>query len=172
MLVWLINTVRQKPQTPLAMTDDDFDALWTNLVKRSLRQPSLPLTDDEKVFYAVNLLRGSVPRSGFIGYFENWTSSDILAAHRGLKVLGLETALRLLKEAQVIVLGERSLSDDAASLTIFHDSFTDAEYEEASSKLDDSLAPIQEQFYPLDDEIYTALSAFADARHLAPIDPT
>jgi Domain of unknown function (DUF4375) len=153
----------------LPMTDDDFDALWKNLVKRSHHQ-RVPLTDNEKVFYAVNLLRGSVLRSGFIGYFENWTSSDILAAHRGLRILGLETTLGLLSEAQSIVLGGRSLPNEPVSLTVFPDSLTEAEYEQASARMDESLAFIEEQFYPLNKEIYTALCAFADAHHLAPID--
>lgn len=38
------------------MTDDEFDALWKNLVERSHRPEHKPLTGDERVFYAVNLL--------------------------------------------------------------------------------------------------------------------
>jgi hypothetical protein len=153
------------------MTDDDFDALWTNLVTRSHQSKHTPLTDDERVFYAVNQLRGSVPRSGFIGYFENWTGADISAAHRGLRVLALETALGLLTKAQALVLGDQRLPDEAVSLTVFPDSLTEEEHEEASDRLDEALTPIEEQFYPLDGEIYDALCSFADAHHLKPINP-
>jgi hypothetical protein len=153
------------------MTDDDFDALWTNLVERSHQPRRAPLTADERVFYAVNLLRGSVPRSGFIGYFENWTGAEISAAHRGLRVLELETALGLLTAAQTLVLGDQPLPDEAVSLTVFPDSLSEEEHEEASSRLDEALTPIEEQFYPLDDEIYEALCSFADTHRLKPIDP-
>lgn len=154
------------------MTDDDFDALWTNLVKRSHESMHAPLTADERVFYAVNLLRGSVPRSGFIGYFENWSGADISAAHRGLRVLGLEAASRLLASAQELVLGDQPLPDEAVSLTVFPDSLTEEEHAEMSDRLDEALAPIEKQFYPLDDEIYEALCSFADAHQLKPINPS
>lgn len=154
------------------MTDDDFDALWTNLVQRSHEPMHTALTADERVFYAVNLLRGSVPRSGFIGYFENWSGADISAAHRGLRVLGLETASRLLAAAQALVLGEQPLPDDAVSLTVFPDSLTEEEHAEMSDRLDEALDPIEKQFYPLDDEIYEALCSFADVHQLKPINPS
>lgn len=154
------------------MTDDDFDALWTNLVQRSHQPMHTALTADERVFYAVNLLRGSVPRSGFIGYFENWSGADISAAHRGLRVLGLETASRLLAAAQTLVLGDQPLPDDAVSLTVFPDSLTEEEHEEMSDRLDKALDPIEKQFYPLDDEIYEALCSFADVHQLKPIKPS
>lgn len=154
------------------MTDDDFDALWTNLVERAHKPMLTALTADERVFYAVNLLRGSVPRSGFIGYFENWSGADISAAHRGLRVLGLETASRLLTEAQTLVLGDQPLRDEAVPLTVFPDSLTKDEHEEASNRLDEALTPIEKQFYPLDDEIYEALCSFADVHQLKPIKPS
>ena len=154
------------------MTDDDFDALWTNLVQRSHEPMHTALTADERVFYAVNLLRGSVPRSGFIGYFENWSGADISAAHRGLRVLGLETASRLLAAAQTLVLGDQQLPDGAVPLTVFTDSLTEEEHEEMSDRLDEALDPIEKQFYPLDDEIYEALCSFADAHQLKPIKPS
>lgn len=154
------------------MMDDDFDALWANLVERSHQPRHTPLTADERVFHAVNLLRGSVPRSGFIGYFENWTGADISAAHRGLRVLGLETALGLLTEAQALVLGDKWLPDEIVLLTVFPDSLSEEEHEEASSRLEEALTPIEEQFHPLDNEIYEALCSFADIHRLKPIDPS
>jgi hypothetical protein len=96
------------------MTEKDFNALWTNLVERSHKAAGPPLSEDERRFYGVNLLRGSVPRSGFIGYFENWSTSEIDAAHEGLRALRLLPVL-----AQNTVLGGRPLPKDSSRIAVF-----------------------------------------------------
>ena len=143
------------------MTEDDFNALWTNLVERSHEADKLPLSQHERHFYAVNLLRGSVPRSGFIGYFENWSASDIAAAHEGLRALHLLPVLALLEKAQNAVLGNRPLPNDSSRIAIFPSSLTDEEYERESNRIDEALDPIEEEFYKHDDEIWNALCEYA-----------
>lgn len=150
------------------MTENDFNALWTNLVKRSHRADGPPLSEHERRFYAVNLLRGSVPRSGFIGYFENWNSSEIAAAHEGLKALRLLASIALLEKAQKTVLGDRPLPSDSSPMAVFPNSPTEEEYERESNRIDDALGPIEEAFYKQDDVIWNALCEYADKHQLKP----
>lgn len=150
------------------MTEDELDALWSNLVDRSHKADALPLTEPERIFYAVNLLRGSVPRSGFLGYFENWSGSDISDAHLGLRALRLNAVRALLERAQNAVWGGRSLPDDATPQVIFPDSLSEEEYETQSDRLAQALAPIEEEFHEHDQAIWSALCAFADVHQLAP----
>ena len=146
------------------MSEDDFNALWTSLVKRSRS-----LSEHEWRFYAVNLLRGSIPRSGFIGYFENWSVSEIAAAHEGLRALQLRPVLALLERAQDIVLRGKPLPRDFSRVEVFPSSLTDEEYEKESSRIDEALAPIEEEFYRCDDQIWNALSDYADKHKLKPV---
>lgn len=150
------------------MTDNDFDALWRNLVERSHRSGSSPLTENERHFYAVNLLRGSVPRSGFIGYFENWKIAEIMAAYEGLRALNLESVLVLLERAQEVVLGGRPLPKDTTSLTIVSHSLSEEDYERESNRIESALSPIEEAFCQLEEEIWAALCTYADHHHLKP----
>jgi hypothetical protein len=150
------------------MTEEDFNALWTDLVKRSHATDRHTLSEQERHFYAVNLLRGSVPRSGFIGYFENWSGSQIADAHKGLQALRLLSVLSLLEKAQNTVFEGRPLSKDSSPNRIFPDSLTDEEYEKESDRIDEAVTPIQEEFYQHDIEIWNALCDYADAHKLTP----
>lgn len=124
------------------------------------------MTENERHFYAVNLLRGSVPRSGFIGYFENWTIAEILAAHEGLRLLNLDGARVLLERAQEVALDGRPLPEEATSLTIVSHSLTEKEYERESERIEAALSPIEDAFCELDDEIWAALCEFATRHNL------
>jgi hypothetical protein len=150
------------------MTEDDFNALWKNLVKRSHKADGPPLSEHERRFYAVNLLRGSVPRSGFIGYFENWNASEIAAAHEGLRALRLLPVLALLEKAQNTVLGGRPLPKDSSRIAVFPKSLTEEEYERECNRMDEALTPIEEEFRKHDDEIWKALCEYADKHQLKP----
>ena len=150
------------------MKEEDFDILWTDLVERSHKDGSVPLSECERHFYAVNILRGSVPRSGFIGYFENWTGQDILDAHAGLKALGLDSVLALLEQAEAIALGGKPIPTSLSRIEIFPESLTEDEYETESDRLDEALGPISEKFYTQDEIIWNTLCRYADANNLKP----
>jgi hypothetical protein len=150
------------------MTEEGFNALWTNLVERSHKTDKPPLSQHERRFYAVNLLRGSVPRSGFIGYFENWRAADIAAAHEGLQALHLLPVLALLEKAQNAVLGDRALPNDSSPIAVFPNSLTEEEYERESNRIDAALDPIEKDFYKHDGEIWNALCEYADIHQLKP----
>jgi len=147
------------------MNEDDFNALWKSLVKRSSS-----LSEHERRFYAVNLLRGSVPRSGFIGYFENWSASEIAVAHEGLEALHLVPVLALLQKAQNIVLGGKPLPRSSSRVVVFPKSLTDEEHERESCRIDEALAPVEEEFFKYDDQMWNALCHYADEHKLKPID--
>ncbi len=144
------------------MTETDFESLWKNLVQRMHGADEPALSKHERHFYAVNLLRGSVPRSGFIGYFENWSGSEIADAYEGLRALELPSALELLEQAARIVLGGRPVPVDASPIEIFPASLTAAEYEQASNRMDQALTPIEAEFCALDETIWAALCDYAD----------
>lgn len=150
------------------MKDEEFDILWTDLVERSHGDGLRPLSECERHFYAVNLLRGSVPRSGFIGYFENWTGQDILDAHAGLKALGLDSVLALLEQAEAIALAGKPIPPGSSRIEVIPVSLTEDEYEAESDRLDEALGPISEEFYKHDEIIWNALCGYAEENNLKP----
>ena len=86
------------------MTDEEFADYWSYLVEKMQTSTYNGLSKDERVFYSANILRGSVPRSGVVGYFENTECDVIRDAHHALSTLGLTNALKLLQDAQRIIL--------------------------------------------------------------------
>lgn len=151
------------------MTDDEFWEYWTYLVKKKHEEhPSTDdsLTSDERVFYSANIFRGSVPRSGLLGYFLNTECDVIRDAHHALSVLGLPDALKLLQDAQRIILNGESLPEKDQFLTLYDNDLPDEELEKAMDDLDGKVREIQEQLYLQDDAIYDSLCRFADERKL------
>lgn len=150
------------------MNDREFSELWTNLVHRNSGSATPPLTSDERHFYAVNLLRGSVLRSGFIGYFENVTDREINDAYKGLKELSLDSVSLLLQQAQELALADRPIPTDGLPIQVFPDSLDEKEYDELCERLDTAMKPVEEKMYSLDDEMWQALGRFAEQRKLKP----
>lgn len=151
------------------MKEEEFNVLWTSFVRRSHGDGSRPLSECERHFYSVNLLRGSIPRSGFIAYFEGSTGQDILNAHGGLKALGLDSVLVLVEQAEALAFGGKPIPSDSSYVEIFSDSLTENEYEVAMDRLDEALGPISEEFYTQDEVIRDALCKYADENNLKPI---
>lgn len=147
------------------MTDEEFSTFWTFLVDKKFRKQAA-LTDDERIFYAANLFRGSVPRSGVLGYFENNTCDEIRDAHHALQVLVLAGPLRLLQQAQHIVLRGEPLPDSDEFVTLYDEDLSEEEYAEAMDELDEKVADIQEQILTHYQPIFEALCRFADERNL------
>lgn len=150
------------------MNEEDFDVLWANLVERSFQPGSVPLSQCERNFYAVNLLRGSVPRSGFLGYFENFSGQEILATHAGLKALGLDLVLSLLEKAETIVFGDQPIPPSESPMEIIPASLTEDKYEQAMARLDEALDPVTEEFYAQEERIWDAMCKYADENDLKP----
>jgi hypothetical protein len=150
------------------MTDDMFEDLWTNLVSRSAEDASNPLTRDERIFYSINLLRGSVPRSGLLGYFELCTQRDIKDALEGLTELHLNEVALILRTALNEVVGDTPLSDELTSVQIVSPSLNEEEYIQECDRIAAGMQPLEKQLIDLDSAILYALCQFASQR----INPT
>ena len=118
------------------MTDKEFEDYWAVLVEKKYSTKTA-LSGDERIFYAANIFRGSVPRSGLIGYFENTECDVIRDAHHALAALGLPEALRLLQDAQQIVLDGDQLPETEQFVTLFDDDLPEEDYEQAMEDLDE-----------------------------------
>lgn len=119
------------------------------------------------MFYAANVLRGSVPRSGFLGYFENHSGDDIRAAHEALRKMKLENVLLLLEQAQRIVMHGRPLPEGSEPIELLSTDVSEEAYAAAMDELDVAVTPIQESFYECDERIFDAICKFADQYGLA-----
>lgn len=148
------------------MTEKEFTDYWTTLVKKKYHSTPVELSRDERIFYCANIFRGSVPRSGLIGYFENNECDVIRDAHVALAVLGLPDALRLLEQAQSIILNGNPLPETDQYLTLFDDRLPEEEVAKAMDELDEKARDIQNQIYLQNQAIYDALCRFADERSL------
>lgn len=144
------------------MTDEEFSDYWSFLVKKK----HATLSIDERVFYAANILRGSVPRSGLMGYFENTECNVIRDASDALATLSLPETQRLLQDAQTIVLNGAPLPETDQRLSLYDDSLTEEEFARAMDDLDEKVSDIQSQLYSQDQAIFDALCRFADERQL------
>ncbi|TBW43488.1 DUF4375 domain-containing protein [Marinobacter halodurans] len=93
-----------------------FRALWRELVDKAYNQEDgfAKLTDDEKLYYAVNVLSGEVYNGGFNQYFDNSSGEHYRHAELGLMRLGAKHSLSLLREAKVALFGSASVPKDRA----------------------------------------------------------
>lgn len=147
------------------MTDHEFEDYWFFLVKKK-HSAEMPLSSDERIFYSANMLRGSVPRSGLIGYFENTSCDVIRDAHESLVRLKLHEALKLLQDAQRIVMNGHPLPETDQCLTLYDDNLSEADLEKTMDDLDDRVSDIEDQLLLQDEPIYEALCRFADEKNL------
>jgi hypothetical protein len=148
------------------MTDEEFADYWTALVEKTHHSTSGNLSRDERIFYSANILRGAVPRSGLIGYFENTPCDVIRDAHVALAVLGLSDALKLLQQAQSIILKGDPLPDTDQFTTLFDYDLPEEEVAEAMDDLDRIVRDVQNQLNLQDQAIFDSLCRFADERRL------
>ncbi len=147
------------------MTDEQFADYWGSLVKKK-HSTKAALSSDERVFYAANVFRGSVPSSGLIGYFENTECDLIRDAHHALATLGQFESLRLLQDAQKIVLNGHPLPESDQCLTLFEADLSEEELEQAMDDMEKKLSDIQNQLYLQDGAIFESLCRFAEERNL------
>jgi hypothetical protein len=147
------------------MTDQEFEEYWAFLVRKK-HSAKAALSSDERTFYAANIFRGSVPRSGLIGYFENTECDVIRDAHHALARLDLREALKLLQDAQRIVFNGQPLPDTDQCPVLFDYELPEAEIAKAMDDLDERVGDIQNQLYLQDQPIFDALCQFADEKSL------
>jgi hypothetical protein len=148
------------------MNEEQFSKYWEHLVQKKYGERDSELSVNEQIFYSVNIIRGSVPRSGFLGYFENENSNMITHAIEGLKLLHLPEALTILEKALMVIIGNKPLPSKNEPLDIYADTLTEDEYDELSDKLDLALQPFEEDFLEFDEQIFNSLCDFAEENKL------
>jgi Domain of unknown function (DUF4375) len=144
------------------MKDSDFEKLWMNLVDRKYKKTGEPLNENEQLLYALNLFAGGVPRSGMIGYFENSTGKDIHDAKAALTVLGMEPHRRIIDDAQDILMDGRPLPSTDDQVEIIPRGLSKEEYEEYSERLESMIAPVEDRFEALEDDLYDGIDRFIE----------
>lgn len=91
-----------------------FRALWRELVDKVYKQEGgfSKLTEDERVYYSVNVLSCEVYNGGFIQYFNNTSGEHYRYAELGLIRLGAKNSLKLLRQAKTELFGDAGVSRD------------------------------------------------------------
>lgn len=85
---------------------DPYRELWKSLVSRSSKDWSLgDLTRDERLYFAVGVLKGEVYNGGFDQFFWNSSGNFYQMALEGLEEIGATSSLDLTREAARTVFG-------------------------------------------------------------------
>ena len=148
------------------MNDTDFEHLWKNLVDRKYGRQKPPLNRSECLLYGLNLYAGGVPRSGMIGYFKNSTSNEIIDAKSALEILNLEEHIQILDKAQSILLGDRQLEPNEEQIQILNRDLSQEEYEEQSEQFENRIAPLEDDFEAMEDDLYDGIDKFIETQHI------
>ena len=146
------------------MEDADFERLWTNLVDRRYGKTGEPLNESEELLYALNLFAGGVPRSGMIGYFENSTGKEIHDAKAALTVLGMESHRRIIDDAQEILMEGKALPSSDVQIEIIPRDLSEEEYEAYSERLENKIAPVEERFEAIEDDLYDGIDRLIEIK--------
>ena len=148
------------------MNEEQFGDLWMRLVKAKHAVPAQPLTRQEQLFYAANSLRGCVPRSGFVAYFENSSGDEVRDAYEALRIMQLDDVLALLERAQQIVLRDQLLPEGDGEIVVLSLDVNEDAYWVEMDKLDIAVDDVQESFYECDEKFFDALCWFAERNGL------
>lgn len=84
-----------------------YRALWRNLVHKVYNEEGGfdALSEEEKLYYSVNVLSGEVYNGGFDQYFHNTSAEHYRDAEYGLMKLGATNSLKLLRQAKFQLFG-------------------------------------------------------------------
>ena len=148
------------------MTDEQFADYWRYLVEKVNRSTYHGLSKDERVFYSANILRGSVPRSGLVGYFENTECNVIRDVKHSLSTLGLSEVLKLIQDAEAVILRGNSLPETDQFLELFDEGLPAEELENAMDELDENVRDIERRLCLEDQALFEVLCRFADEKCL------
>jgi hypothetical protein len=88
-----------------------YRALWRELVDKVYKQDVgfSTLSDNEKLYYSVNVLSGEVYNGGFEQYFNNTSAEYYRNAEHGLVQLGATSSLKLLRQAKEQLFGSNQV---------------------------------------------------------------
>jgi len=135
-----------------------FYALYEMLIHRvnQSRGGFDDLSEPEKLYYTVALLRNEINNGGFHQYFFNSSGSYYNHAEAGLQQLGATQTLALLHQAKEIVFSAMPVSADT-KVRRKHMASIDSAQSDLRRKLDE----LDQRFYASPDEITPRLEAFA-----------
>jgi len=137
-----------------------FYLLYNSLIERVQRSPGGfgGLSEPEKLYYAVALLRNEVNNGGFDQYFFNSSGSYYNYAEEGLVAIGATHTLELLRQAKEIVFPAISVPQDTQTRRELLPAIEpDTPSPEWSRKLDE----LDQRFYANSDNLTPRLEAFA-----------
>jgi uncharacterized protein DUF4375 len=121
------------------------------------------LSEPEKIYYSVALLRNEINNGGFHQYFFNSSGSYYDHAERGLLLLGSTQTLELLRQAKEIVFPTISVPVDTETRRDLLPALEpDAPTPEWFRRLDE----LDQQFYASPDDVTPRLKAYAREQRL------
>ncbi|HEV2732862.1 MAG TPA: DMP19 family protein [Terriglobales bacterium] len=148
---------------------DPFYLLYNSLIERVHHSPGGfgGLSEPEKLYYAVALLRNEVYNGGFDQYFFNSSGSYYNHAEKGLLEIGAIQTLELLRQAKDIIFPAVSVPEDTQTRRELLSTIeSDTPSPESSSKLDE----LDQRFYANSDNLTPRLEAFAREQGLIKAD--
>ena len=130
-----------------------FRALWCNLVQRIFSNNGNIeiLSEDEKLYFAVNELVGEIYNGGFEQYFHNSSGSNYRLAEYGLIRIEAKNSVALLRKAKTELFGDDAVPKEQSQRWLFLDK---PDSDKALNKLD-------EKFYQDPDGLNDKLELFA-----------
>jgi Domain of unknown function (DUF4375) len=137
----------------------NWDKHWTWLVNQ-VHKPEggfQSLSHPNKLFYAVNLIKGQVFRGGFEMYFRTDSADSYEFALEGLSAMGATESLKLLISAKQLFFGENALPATEAERWDVLKTVESNSQENQSNELD----LIEHAFYKDLDELDERLRLFA-----------
>ena len=135
-----------------------FRAYWRDLVNRVHHTESgfNSLTEDEKVYWSLNILIGEVNNGGFMQFFDNSSGAYYVYAEKGLIEFDAIKTLNILHKAKAVIFGNQTVPVDTEQRRLI------------TSKNDswDELGKLDDEFYKEPDDLYELLEKYAVNRKL------
>lgn len=138
-----------------------FRALWRELVER-VHHTELGfqgLTEEEKIYWSVNILVGEVNNGGFMQFFDNSSGDYFNYVEKGLIEFDAIKTLKIVYEAKKVIFGEKSVPVNTALRR------------KVTSKSEewDKLAKLDGMFYEEPDDLHELLENYATTKKLTKV---
>jgi Domain of unknown function (DUF4375) len=130
-----------------------YRALWRGLTDKVYKQVGgfSALSEEEKIYFSVNILSGEVYNGGFYQYFDNTSADSYYYAELGLIHLGATHSLGLLQKAKEHLFDSASVPQEQSERWIAIKKYSEDPY----------LYSLDTKFYKDTDSLYKKLEEFA-----------
>jgi hypothetical protein len=142
--------------------EGEFWQKWLDICARKKRDGFVSLTQHERMFYAMNLLKGTVDRGGFHPYFDTASREEVELAAAGFSEHGAPEIALLVSTAALILFPEGipdTLAEQQRQLPSWTDEEIDADTEPAWSS---QIEALNRHFYTLSHLAYGTVEAYFD----------